>query len=353
MWHLEGATLPLARTHSRAEPSSMKRTIAARRLTSRASRPRREDRRRSSCQDARAGRRARSARSSSTPTSRSARTSRSGRICSRAGPRCSGCSRRSTCACSRIAGCSRPGACSIPRRSSSSRSSRRTSARRRSCAGCYRDLGVARGVACPSCSAPQPAEVALPSDELSRALIAFWRHRDADTGVQWSFAEEHFDGELMGDLYQELDPVVKDRFALCQTPDFVRDFILDSTLTPAIEDVRRRSGARCSIPRAARATSCIDALEAAGRGDRAQAPGLVAAARGRRARARSRRRHRPQRLRLRARARAPDHDRRRAGRRDEPRRGRAASTRTCTGPTGSSRSSATRSSSRSSSISSG
>jgi hypothetical protein len=44
-----------------------------------------------------------------------------------------------------------------------------------------------------------------------------------------------FEGELMGDLYQELDPVVKDRFALCQTPDFVRAFILDRTLTPAIE----------------------------------------------------------------------------------------------------------------------
>src|SRR5262249_42121257 len=44
-----------------------------------------------------------------------------------------------------------------------------------------------------------------------------------------------FEGELMGDLYQELDPVVKERFALCQTPDFVRAFILDRTLTPAIE----------------------------------------------------------------------------------------------------------------------
>jgi hypothetical protein len=67
------------------------------------------------------------------------------------------------------------------------------------------------------------------------ALIGFWRHRDADSGAMWIFAEERFEGELMGDLYQELDPVVKDRFALCQTPDFVRAFILDRTLTPAIE----------------------------------------------------------------------------------------------------------------------
>lgn len=98
----------------------------------------------------------------------------------------------------------------------------------------YKDLASTRG-GVPELFSPQPAEVALPSDELSRALIAFWRHRDADTGAVWGFAEERFEGELMGDLYQELDPVVKGRFALCQTPDFVRAFILDRTLTPAIE----------------------------------------------------------------------------------------------------------------------
>ncbi|WP_437898220.1 BREX-2 system adenine-specific DNA-methyltransferase PglX [Sorangium sp. So ce124] len=98
----------------------------------------------------------------------------------------------------------------------------------------YKDLASTRG-GLPELFSPQPAEVALPSDDLSRALIAFWRHRDADTGAVWSFAEERFEGELMGDLYQELDPVVKDRFALCQTPDFVRKFILDRTLTPAVE----------------------------------------------------------------------------------------------------------------------
>jgi hypothetical protein len=98
----------------------------------------------------------------------------------------------------------------------------------------YKDLASTHG-GVPELFSPQPAEVAQPSDDLSRALIAFWRHRDADTGAVWSFAEEKFEGELMGDLYQELDPIVKDRFALCQTPDFVRAFILDRTLTPAVE----------------------------------------------------------------------------------------------------------------------
>ncbi|MBX7096840.1 MAG: BREX-2 system adenine-specific DNA-methyltransferase PglX [Myxococcaceae bacterium] len=99
----------------------------------------------------------------------------------------------------------------------------------------YRDLASPNG-GLPELFSPQPAELALPADELSRELIAFWRHKDADTGAYWSFAEERFEGELMGDLYQELDPVVKDRFALCQTPDFVRAFILDRTLTPAVEE---------------------------------------------------------------------------------------------------------------------
>jgi len=98
----------------------------------------------------------------------------------------------------------------------------------------YKDLASPNG-GLPELFSVQPAELVLPSDARSRALIAFWRHRDADSGVHWSFSEERFEGELMGDLYQELDPVVKERFALCQTPDFVRAFILDRTLTPAIE----------------------------------------------------------------------------------------------------------------------
>jgi hypothetical protein len=98
----------------------------------------------------------------------------------------------------------------------------------------YRDLASPDG-GLPELFAPQPAELLAPPDERSRDLLAFWRHRDPDTGAHWTFTQEKFEGELMGDLYQELDPVVKDRFALCQTPDFVRQFILDRTLTPAIE----------------------------------------------------------------------------------------------------------------------
>ena len=99
----------------------------------------------------------------------------------------------------------------------------------------YRDLAQSRG-GLPELFASQPAEVAPPADALSRRLLELWRGSDADTGeLHWRFDGERFDGQLMGDLYQDLDPVVKDRFALLQTPDFVRDFILDQTLTPAVE----------------------------------------------------------------------------------------------------------------------
>ncbi|MBI2893935.1 MAG: BREX-2 system adenine-specific DNA-methyltransferase PglX [Deltaproteobacteria bacterium] len=99
----------------------------------------------------------------------------------------------------------------------------------------WRDLASANG-GLPELFATQPAEVAVPSAARSRALLDFWRKTDADTGFRWSFATEIFAGELMGDLYQELDPVVKDRYALCQTPAFVRDFMLARTLEPAIEE---------------------------------------------------------------------------------------------------------------------
>ncbi len=100
----------------------------------------------------------------------------------------------------------------------------------------YRDLASIEG-GLPELFAPQPAEIAMPSNDLSKQLLELWRRRDQDSGeLVFRFDQEHFDGRLMGDLYQDLDPVVKKRFALLQTPDFVVDFILDETLTPAIAE---------------------------------------------------------------------------------------------------------------------
>jgi SAM-dependent methyltransferase len=41
---------------------------------------------------------------------------------------------------------------------------------------------------------------------------------------------------FLGDLYQDLNEGVRKRYALLQTPDFVERFILDQTLTPALQE---------------------------------------------------------------------------------------------------------------------
>jgi methylase of polypeptide subunit release factors len=96
----------------------------------------------------------------------------------------------------------------------------------------FKDLASEGGL--PELFAPQPAEVAPPGKEVSRKLLDFWRRTDEATQeLRYRFDDEHFDGRLMGDLYQDLDPVVKERYALLQTPEEVVEFMLDEALTPA------------------------------------------------------------------------------------------------------------------------
>lgn len=50
------------------------------------------------------------------------------------------------------------------------------------------------------------------------------------------FSDASLDTRFLGDLYQDLSDQARERFALLQTPDFVERFILDRTLTPAINE---------------------------------------------------------------------------------------------------------------------
>ena len=45
-----------------------------------------------------------------------------------------------------------------------------------------------------------------------------------------------WDTRFLGDVYQDLSDEAKKRFALLQTPEFVEEFILDRTLTPALDE---------------------------------------------------------------------------------------------------------------------
>ena len=74
------------------------------------------------------------------------------------------------------------------------------------------------------------------SGDAARDLLAFWRAVDPDSGaLRHDFTDSNWDTRFLGDLYQDLSDEAKKRFALLQTPEFVEEFILDRTLTPALD----------------------------------------------------------------------------------------------------------------------
>ena len=75
------------------------------------------------------------------------------------------------------------------------------------------------------------------SGDAARDLLAFWRAVDPDTGVlRHDFTDPEWDTRFLGDLYQDLSDDARKRYALLQTPEFVEEFILDRTLTPALDE---------------------------------------------------------------------------------------------------------------------
>jgi hypothetical protein len=76
-----------------------------------------------------------------------------------------------------------------------------------------------------------------PTADGARALLDAWRKIDPETGALLrSFRVEGGDTRFLGDLYQDLSEEVRKKYALLQTPDFVERFLLDHTLTPALDE---------------------------------------------------------------------------------------------------------------------
>ncbi|MGC4888083.1 BREX-2 system adenine-specific DNA-methyltransferase PglX [Micromonospora sp. DT227] len=78
-------------------------------------------------------------------------------------------------------------------------------------------------------------QIPLSHDE-AKNLIAFWRRRDEAGGMVHDFTDPEWDTRFLGDLYQDLSEAARKTYALLQTPEFVEEFILDLTLTPAITE---------------------------------------------------------------------------------------------------------------------
>ncbi|MFC8617825.1 BREX-2 system adenine-specific DNA-methyltransferase PglX [Micromonospora purpureochromogenes] len=74
------------------------------------------------------------------------------------------------------------------------------------------------------------------SHDAAKELIGFWRRRGEAGGLVHDFTDPEWDTRFLGDLYQDLSEAARKTYALLQTPEFVEEFILDLTLTPAIDE---------------------------------------------------------------------------------------------------------------------
>jgi hypothetical protein len=75
------------------------------------------------------------------------------------------------------------------------------------------------------------------SGDAAMTLRQFWQQVDPNTGeLRHDFTDPAWNTRFLGDLYQDLSEATRKRYALLQTPEFVEEFILDRTLTPAIRE---------------------------------------------------------------------------------------------------------------------
>ena len=78
--------------------------------------------------------------------------------------------------------------------------------------------------------------VAPVSADMGKQLVRLFRATNADSGaLVHDFADPDWNTRFLGDLYQDLSEAARERYALLQTPEFVESFILDRTLTPALD----------------------------------------------------------------------------------------------------------------------
>jgi hypothetical protein len=86
-----------------------------------------------------------------------------------------------------------------------------------------------------------------PSGDAASALLEFWRETDEAGRLLRDLSDPDISTRFLGDLYQDISPSARDTYALLQTPEFVEEFILDRTLTPALDE-RQLDGFRVIDP---------------------------------------------------------------------------------------------------------
>lgn len=100
---------------------------------------------------------------------------------------------------------------------------------------CFCEAGALPGLHTFFDGAHNPVFRLGPSGDAAMALRAFWQRVDPNNGtLLHDFTDTNWNTRFLGDLYQDLSEATRKRYALLQTPEFVEEFILDRTLTPAI-----------------------------------------------------------------------------------------------------------------------
>ncbi len=102
---------------------------------------------------------------------------------------------------------------------------------------CFREAGSLPGLHTFFDEAHNPVFRLGVSGDAAMALRSFWQQQDPNTGaLLHDFTDATWNTRFLGDLYQDLSEATRKRYALLQTPEFVEEFILDRTLTPAIRE---------------------------------------------------------------------------------------------------------------------
>jgi hypothetical protein len=101
----------------------------------------------------------------------------------------------------------------------------------------FRDAGVLPGLHTFFDEVHNPVFRLGLSGDAAMALRQFWQQVDPNTGaLAHDFTDTDWNTRFLGDLYQDLSEIARKHYALLQTPEFVEEFILDRTLTPAIRE---------------------------------------------------------------------------------------------------------------------
>jgi hypothetical protein len=103
--------------------------------------------------------------------------------------------------------------------------------------GCFVEAGKLPGLHTFFDEAHNPVFRLGISGDAAMGLRQFWQQQDPNTGaLLHDFTDSTWNTRFLGDLYQDLSEATRKRYALLQTPEFVEEFILDRTLTPAIRE---------------------------------------------------------------------------------------------------------------------